>query len=108
MSGTVGPRPESIFNRFSLNFDGIDDYVDCSSAISSVSADNEGTFSVWYKPSSLSTNSNIITLTDRSASDVYFIIGWSNPSFLNNVFVVKETWRLKEMYISCTNSSCQN
>ena len=29
MSGTVGPRPESIFNRFSFEFDGTDDYIDC-------------------------------------------------------------------------------
>ena len=27
MSGNVGPRPESIFNRFSFEFDGTDDYV---------------------------------------------------------------------------------
>ena len=77
----------SFTNTLSTTFDGIDDYVDCSSAISSISTDNEGTFSLWYKPSSLSTNMNIITLSNSSASDVYFIIGWSNPSFLNNVFV---------------------
>ena len=85
LTGT-GATP-SYQNEYSFQFDGIDDYIDCNSASSSISADNEGTFSVWYKPSSLSTNSNIITLTDRSASDVYFIIGWSSPSFLNNVFV---------------------
>ena len=82
----AGATP-SFSNTKSIQLDGMDAYVDCSSAISSVSADNEGTFSLWYKPSSLSTNSNIITLTDSSASDVYFIIGWSNPSYLNNVFV---------------------
>ena len=32
MSGTIGPRPESIFNRFSFEFDGTDDYVDCGDA----------------------------------------------------------------------------
>ncbi len=29
MSGTVGPRPESVFNRFSFTFDGTDEYIDC-------------------------------------------------------------------------------
>ena len=74
-------------NTLSTLFDGTDDYVDASSSISSISADNDGTFSVWYKPSSLSTNSNIITLTNSSASNVYLIIGWSSPRYLNTVFV---------------------
>lgn len=47
MSGIVGPRPESIFNRFSLSFDGVDDRVQLGSDFVA-----SGTFTVsfWMKP----------------------------------------------------------
>ena len=32
MSGTVGPRIPPFTNTYSLDFDGMDDYVDCGSA----------------------------------------------------------------------------
>ena len=52
MSGTVGPRPESIFNRFSFEFDGTDDYVDVGyiAELNNVSA---FTYSGWYKQTTL-------------------------------------------------------
>jgi len=77
----------SSFTTNSFTFDGNNDYIDCSSSISTISLDNEGTFSVWYKPNTLSSNHNIITLTDRSRSDRYLIFGWSSPTYLNNLFV---------------------
>jgi len=45
MSGTVGPRPESIFNRFSFEFDGTDDEIQ----LSSPTIFTDFTLSFWYK-----------------------------------------------------------
>ncbi len=45
MSGTVGPRPESIFNRFSFDFDGTDDNF--STGIST--GTNDVTVCCWIK-----------------------------------------------------------
>lgn len=50
MSGTVGPRPESIFNRFSFDFDGTDDYVDCGNG-ASLQFTNLLSVSCWVKTS---------------------------------------------------------
>ena len=51
MSGTIGPRPESIFNRFSFEFDGTDDYVDCGDAdnlsFGDSVTDSPFSFSLW-------------------------------------------------------------
>ena len=77
----------SFTNTKSIELDGVDDFVDASSSISTISSDNEGTFSVWFKPNSLLSNHNIITLSDNNRTDRYLIFGWSSPSFLNNVFV---------------------
>ena len=66
MSGTVGPRPESIFNRFSLNFDGTDDYVEIGSPTSIQSLTSEITISVWVKaPKTFSTQQ--YTLASKGA-----------------------------------------
>jgi len=53
MSGTVGPRPESIFNRFSFDFDGTDDYV-AISANSNLQISDTFTISHWVKFTSTS------------------------------------------------------
>ena len=47
MSGTVGPRPESIFNRFSFEFDGVDDYIDITSI--GLSLGSDWSVSCWVK-----------------------------------------------------------
>ncbi len=52
MSGTVGPRPESIFNRFSFEFDGTDDYVDVG-YIAELNNASAFTYSGWYKQTTL-------------------------------------------------------
>jgi len=53
MSGTVGPRPESIFNRFSFEFDGTDDYVNCGNNVT-LSPTTELSISAWFKSSATS------------------------------------------------------
>ena len=52
MSGTVGPRPESIFNRFSFEFDGTDDYVNCGND-SSLNPSSDISVSLWFKGSNV-------------------------------------------------------
>ena len=69
MSGTVGPRPESIFNRFSFEFDGTSDYVDLSS---STNLNFSGDFSLmaWVKVNSIGSN--------------YFIVDTSSSATVGN------------------------
>ena len=72
MSGTVGPRPESIFNRFSFEFDGIDDYIDCGS----FSAYDNGDLSasIWIKKSTMGTFEYAISNSGSSARAGFDII----------------------------------
>lgn len=69
MSGTVGPRPESIFNQFSFEFDGTSDYVDLSS---STNLNFSGDFSLmaWVKVNSIGSN--------------YFIVDTSSSATVGN------------------------
>jgi len=48
MSGTVGPRPESIFNRFSFQFDGTDEYVTLGNS-STFNITGNQSISCWIK-----------------------------------------------------------
>jgi len=50
MSGTVGPRPESIFNRFSFEFDGTDEFVTMGNTINMAQDGSDAfSFSFWMK-----------------------------------------------------------
>jgi hypothetical protein len=49
MSVVGGPRPESIFNRFSFEFDGTDDYVEIGSPTSIQNLTSAITISAWIK-----------------------------------------------------------
>jgi hypothetical protein len=50
MSGTVGPRPESIFNRFSFDFDGTDEFVTMGNTINMAQDGSDAfSFSFWMK-----------------------------------------------------------
>ena len=69
LTGT-GATP-SYQNEYSFQFDGIDDYIDCNSASSSISADNEGTISVWIKADTLA---NVIACISVSSSQKQFLI----------------------------------
>ena len=50
MSGTVGPRPESIFNRFSFQFDGTDEYFNAGNNTDFNTSDTIS-ISAWFKTS---------------------------------------------------------
>jgi len=53
MSGTVGPRQESIFNRFSFEFDGTDDYISIDDvnnlSFGNGTTDSPFSISAWIK-----------------------------------------------------------
>ena len=53
MSGTVGPRPESIFNRFSFEFDGTSDRIIMGNVLN-LADDGSDPFSIsfWVKSQS--------------------------------------------------------
>ena len=71
MSGTVGPRPESIFNRFSFEFDGTDDFVGVGTT--SLGITNSITVSAWVKIPTTNTggggtNIQVIACEDTTSS----------------------------------------
>ena len=53
MSVVGGPRPESIFNRFSFQFDGLDDYFDIANN-TTIGRTQNISFSLWMKSNSTS------------------------------------------------------
>ncbi len=71
MSGTIGPRPESIFNRFSFEFDGTDDFVGVGTT--SLGITNSITVSAWVKIPTTNTggggtNIQVIACEDTTGS----------------------------------------
>lgn len=90
MSGTVGPRPESIFNRFSFEFDGTDDYIDCGDnnnlSFGDVSTDSPFTFSLWVKVDDLSTGHGLIEKQDSSNNREYIFFIGSDGAIYNNIY----------------------
>ena len=70
MSGTVGPRIPPFMNTYSMDFDGVDDYVDLGSS-TDLELDTDFSISVWIKETSTSTNRGILCCSSRSASN-----GW--------------------------------
>ena len=70
MSGTVGPRPESIFNRFSFEFDGTDDYVDMGNTLDFTNTD-AFSISCWFKTTSTATQLMIAKQTNASPYNGY-------------------------------------
>jgi len=49
MSGRVGPLPPSFINTYSLDFDGIDDYIDCGNISGLNSNLTEATWMGWFR-----------------------------------------------------------
>jgi len=92
MSGTVGPRSESIFNQFSFDFDGTDDYVEVADAdnlsFGDSVTDSPFTFSMWVKVYDLTTSHILIEKGDFSTSNnreyVFYI--QSDGSIYNNIY----------------------
>ena len=73
MSVVGGPRPESIFNRFSFDFDGTDDYIDCGTITQINGGINAFSVSLWFKyTGTLSSTDNIlISGANGLANDFY-------------------------------------
>lgn len=62
-------------NVQSTQYDGMDAYVDCSSAAGSISADNEGTVSIWVKPNDIVSNQSVVCFTNPALTRRYIGMG---------------------------------
>lgn len=76
MSSTTGPRPSTIFNRYSFDFDGTDDYVDMGNP-TSLQITGNMSISLWFKRSSLKTSSN------------YMLVGKDGVNALTRAYMVQ-------------------
>jgi hypothetical protein len=63
MSGTVGPRIPPFTNTYSLDFDGMDDYVNIGNGVSFEYTDSFS-YSFWLKPNAVSGPKNFYTKYD--------------------------------------------
>jgi len=90
MSSSTGPRPESIFNRFSFEFDGTDDFVDCGDndnlSFGNTSSDFPFTFSVWAKVDNLNSGHSLIEKQDASNNREYVFFIGSDGAIYNNIY----------------------
>jgi hypothetical protein len=74
MSGTVGPRISPFINTYSLEFDGVDDYM--STSVSSLNSTTTFTISFWGKKTSTTKTvglNDIVTDTNK-----FLLYWWSN------------------------------
>jgi hypothetical protein len=60
MSGTVGPRIPPFTNTYSLDFDGMDDYVNIGNGVSFEYTDSFS-YSFWLNPNAVSGAKNLYT-----------------------------------------------
>lgn len=105
MSGVVGPRPESIFNRFSFQFDGTDEYVDCGNT-GILNGGSELTMAGWFKTTDTTLTQILFsTFSGKSYAEISLIsgglYGWigngtttSNYNIVNatNLGISNDTW----------------
>jgi hypothetical protein len=75
MSVVGGPRPESIFNRFSFDFDGTDDYVEVPNS-TSLNILSALSISAWFKTTS---SNGMYLLTHGSGSQIKYFIQFFAP-----------------------------
>ena len=66
-----GATPPSFQDIYSYEFDGVDDYIDCNSASSSISGDNEGTVSLWLQPNDIVNGQRIICFSASTQTRQY-------------------------------------
>lgn len=76
LTGT-GATP-SYQNEYSFEFGGIDEYIDCNSASSYISGDNEGTVSLWINPNNIVDNQTIITFSASTQERQYLNLGMNS------------------------------
>jgi len=95
MSGTVGPRPESVFNRFSFEFDGTDDFVNIGTT--SLGITTAISISAWVKIPTTNTGGGgsniqeIICEDATSGSNRNWVLNWRGGSFNLWQFVIWNT-----------------
>ena len=70
----LNAQGSSFASTNSFIFDGNDDYIDCNSAASSISADNEGTISVWVNPNNIVDNQTILNFSASTLTRQYLIL----------------------------------
>jgi hypothetical protein len=83
MSGRVGPLPPSFINTYSLDFDGVDEYVTLDS---SIDLGINSTISVWLN---LDSAYNGILLGEDSYSFDYFLYPYSSGFFVRIAGIFK-------------------
>ena len=76
LTGT-GATP-SYQNEYSFQFGGIDEYIDCNSAASSISADNEGTVSLWVQPNDITSSQTILNFSASTQTRQYLVLNLSS------------------------------
>jgi len=67
----LNAQGSSFASTNSFTFDGNSDFIDCSSAASSISADNEGTISVWVQPNDIVNGQRIICFSASTQTRQY-------------------------------------
>ena len=92
MSGTVGPRIPPFTNTYSLDFDGVDDYVDLGSS-STVADGGQFSLSFWIKGTSQSAGAKYLFSADYYNLNTYWTIQntelyWRD---INNVYKLLST-----------------
>jgi hypothetical protein len=80
--GTLVNGPSWVSGQVSgaLEFDGVDDYVDCENTFASVVGSATKSIMAWVKPDSSSAGARIVTLYRRSDSSSGFAIGLSGTT----------------------------
>jgi hypothetical protein len=75
-----------------LDFDGIDDYVDCESTFASVTASDTKSIMAWVKPDSAAEAARIITLYRRSDSSSAFALRfYGTPATWSSLYMKSAT-----------------
>ena len=75
MSSSTGPRPSTIFNRYSFDFDGTDDYVIVPNS-TSLNITTAMSVSMWFKTTS---SSVMYPLTQGSGSEIKYLVQFYAP-----------------------------
>ena len=75
MSSTTGPRPSTVFNRFSFEFDGVDDYVSVPYS-TSLNITSALSVSMWFKTTS---SAGMYPLTQGSGSQIKYYVQFYAP-----------------------------
>ncbi len=77
----LNAQGSSFASTNSFTFDGNYDFIDCSSAASSISADNEGTISIWVQPNDITSDQTIVCLSASTLSRQYLNFKLTSSGF---------------------------